>query len=231
MTAARTRTVALLRVSTDRQADSGQSLDVQRQKVKEYARLYNLDLVTILEDAGYSGRTLKRPGLQKALRMLDSGKVDALLVSKLDRLTRSVKDLGDLIARYFGEDKHVLLSVGEQIDTRSASGRLVVNLLTSVAQWERERITERICEAMAHKASKGEYLGGEPPYGWRVASDGVRLVEVPKEQAIIDLIKQLRGGGASLRGVAVELHRLGHRPRKGKRWHPTTISRILQAHG
>src|SRR5437763_1016789 len=111
------------------------------------------------------------------------GAAEALLVVKLDRLTRSVVDLGSLVERYFAPGKAALLSVGEQIDTRSAAGRLVLNVLASVSQWEREAIGERTATAMQHKARQGEYTGGQAPYGRRVASDGSQLEPHPDEEA------------------------------------------------
>src|ERR1700722_6247794 len=96
-----TRTIAYLRVSTDKQADRGVSLDAQRAKVEAYASLYDLELVEVIVDAGASAKTLDRPGLSKALGMLKTGQADALLVVKLDRLTRSVRDLCELVERYF----------------------------------------------------------------------------------------------------------------------------------
>src|SRR5271155_4647643 len=127
-----TRTIAYLRVSTDKQADRGISLDAQRAKAHAYAQLYDLDLVEVIVDAGASAKTLDRPGLQRALAMLRDGNADAILVAKLDRLTRSVVHLGELVEDYFAAGKWALLSVGEQIDTRSAAGRLVLNILASV---------------------------------------------------------------------------------------------------
>jgi len=118
-----TRTIAYLRVSTDKQADRGVSLDAQRAKLKAYAEIYELDLVEVIVDAGESAKSLNRPGLQRALGMLKASEAEALLVVKLDRLTRSVVDLGTLVERYFAPGKAALLSVGEQIDTRSAAGR------------------------------------------------------------------------------------------------------------
>ena len=99
------------------------------------------ELVGIEVDAGLSAKTLDRPGLQSALSKLDAGEAQALIVLKLDRLTRRVADLDTLIERYFGS-RFTLMSVSEQIDTSSAAGRLVLNVLTSVAQWERETTSE-----------------------------------------------------------------------------------------
>src|SRR5207302_10417331 len=169
-----TRTIAYLRVSTDKQADRGVSLDAQRAKVNAYAELYDLELADVIVDAGESAKSLDRPGLQRALAMLKAGKAEALLVVKLDRLTRSVADLGRLVERYFTPGKAALLSVGEQIDTRSAAGRLVLNVLASVSQWEREAIGERTATAMQHKAKQGEYTGASASSRRRGAPDAAR---------------------------------------------------------
>jgi site-specific DNA recombinase len=91
------KAVAYLRCSTEDQATRGVSLEAQRAKVEAYAGLYDLQLVAVVEDAGVSARTLDRPGLQKALAMLARGEAQALIVLKLDRLTRSVRDLGELL--------------------------------------------------------------------------------------------------------------------------------------
>lgn len=223
-----TRTVAYVRVSTDKQADKGVSLDAQRAKVEAYAALYDLDLVEIIVDAGVSAKTLDRPGLAKALGMLRAGKAEALLVVKLDRLTRSVCDLGELVERHFAPGKAALLSVGEQIDTRSAAGRLVLNVLASVSQWEREAIGERTAAAMAHKAACGEYTGGVPPYGFAVDPEG-RLVEVAAEQAVIREARNLRAAGLSLRAVAAELEAVGLLARNGKGFAAVQVARMVAA--
>src|SRR5579872_3799815 len=205
----RTRTIAYLRVSTDKQADRGVSLDAQRAKVAAYAELYDLDLVDVIVDAGASAKTLDRPGLTRALGMLRKGEAEALLVVKLDRLTRSVRDLGELVERHFAPGKAALLSVGEQIDTRSAAGRLVLNVLASVSQWEREAIGERTATAMQHKAAQGEYTGGDVPYGFRLSSDSARIEPVAEEQAVLTQARRLRASGLSLRSVAKELDAAG----------------------
>lgn len=220
-----TRTIAYLRVSTDKQADKGVSLDAQRAKVAAYAELYDLEIVEVIVDAGVSAKTLDRPGLGRALAMLKSGKAEALLVVKLDRLTRSVRDLGALVETYFASGKAALLSVGEQIDTRSAAGRLVLNVLGSVSQWEREAIGERTSAAMQHMQSAGEYIGGEAPYGYAVVEGA--LVAVDAEQAVIVEARRLRAAGLSLRAVAAELDRAGLRARTGRTFAATQIARMV----
>lgn len=224
-TTPKTRAVAYLRVSTEKQADHGVSLEAQRAKVDAYAALYDLDLVEVIVDSAVSAKTLDRPGLSRALRMLrKGGEADALLVVKLDRLTRSVSDLGLLVEEHF--QRAALLSVSEQIDTRTAGGRLVLNVLASVSQWEREKIGERTSEAMAHKAKKGERVGAVP-YGYRLHEDGIRLVEEPAEQAVIREAQSLREAGLSLRGVASMLDRRGFRARAGSVFDAQQVRRML----
>lgn len=223
-----TRTVAYLRVSTDKQADHGVSLDAQRAKVRAYAELYDLDLVAIEVDAGASGKSLaNRPALDRALGMLRRGDAEALLVVKLDRLTRSVRDLADLVDTYFSK-RAALLSVSEQIDTRSAAGRLVLNVLSSVGQWEREAIGERTAAAMAHLRSEGRFTGGTAaPYGYALSGDGESLDEVAAEQAVIGEARALRAAGLSLRAVAGELAGRGYMARSGRAFNAEQIKRMI----
>lgn len=159
--------------------------------------------------------------------MLTRGQADAILVVKLDRLTRSVRDLGELVERYFAPGKWALLSVGEQIDTRSAAGRLVLNVLASVSQWEREAIGERTSAAMQYKASGGEYIGGAVPYGYRLGADGVCLEPEPAEQAVIAEARALRSEGRSLRAISGALDRRAMRARKGRPFAPSQIARMV----
>ena len=220
-----TRAVAYVRVSTEKQADAGQSLEAQQAKVTAYAGLYDLELVEVIVDAGASAKTLDRPGLTRALAMLKSGQADALVVVKLDRLTRSVRDLGELVDRYFANGKAALLSVSEQIDTRSAGGRLVLNVLASVSQWEREAIGERTAAVMQHKAKAGEYTGGRAPYGFRVEAG--RLVRVEAEQAVLAAARDAAAKGLSLRAIALVLEERGFLSRVGKAFAPTQIARLV----
>ncbi len=225
-----TRTVAYIRVSTDKQAEHGVSLEAQRAKVQAYASLYDLELVAVEIDAGISAKSLGgRPGLESALGMLTRGDADALLVVKLDRLTRSVVDLGLLVDRYFSSGRWALLSVSEQIDTRSAAGRLVLNVLASVAQWEREATGERTSAALAHKRANHEYTGGRLPYGWLLANDGVSLLPHDGEQRVIRAALKLRDAGLSLRKVGAALAERGLLPRSGGCWHAKTVRDLLSA--
>lgn len=178
-------------------------------------------------DAGVSAKTLDRPDLQRALGMLRTGQASALLVAKLDRLTRRVKDLGTLVEEYFSSDKITLLSVADSIDTRTAAGRLVLNVLGSVAQWERETMGERTSEALSHKKVQGQKTGGDMPYGFRLGEDGKTLVTDTAEQALLSAIREARQRGLSQRAVVAELSRKGFTTRKGTALSLMQVQRIM----
>ena len=223
------KVIGYIRVSTEEQATDGVSLAAQREKLHAYSDLYDLELVEIIEDAGESGKSLNRPGLQKALAAIRLGKADGLLVAKLDRLSRSVVDWNTLITNYFGERAgKQLFSVTDSIDTRTAAGRLVLNVLMSVSQWEREVIGERTRDALQHKIRNGERCG-KIRFGYRLADDGTTLRPVPEEQQAIQLIHKLRAEGESLRNIAAELERRKVLTKNGKNtWKHSAIIRILQ---
>jgi DNA invertase Pin-like site-specific DNA recombinase len=222
------RVIAYVRVSTDKQAESGLGLEAQREKVRAYCALHDAELVRLCEDAGASASTLDRPALAEALAELAAGRADALLVLKLDRLTRSTRDLGDLLDRSQREG-WALLSVSESLDTSTAAGRLVVGVLGAVAQWEREAIGERTAAAMAALAASGRYTGGTVPYGQRLAADGLHLEEDPAEAEVLTVARELRAAGASLRAVGAELAARGMAPRGGGRWSAAAVGRLIEA--
>jgi site-specific DNA recombinase len=232
------RAVGYIRVSTEDQAMTGVSLPAQRDKLKAYASLYGLELVSIEEDDGVSAKTLDRPALRRALAMIDQGQADGLLIAKLDRLSRSVRDWDELIAGYFGEKAgKQLWSVADSIDTRTAAGRLVLNVLMSVAQWEREAIAERTKDALRHKiktrSRAGNVLYGSAidptdPRRSKKAMLPVGLVDDPAEQEAIELMRQLRADGMSLRAIADELTRKTIPTKAGQvRWDHSSVRKIL----
>jgi DNA invertase Pin-like site-specific DNA recombinase len=222
-----TKVVGYVRVSTEEQASSGHSLGAQRSKIVAYAALYDLELVEIVVDDGQSGKTLARPGMERVLSMLKSGEVQAVLVAKLDRLTRSIADWQTLIRHYFSEASGCqLLSVTDSIDTRTAAGRLVLNVLLSVAQWEREAIGERTKDALQHKIRKCERVG-RVRYGYVLAEDGKTLVPCEDEQFGIEMMKILAANGHSLRDIADRLNDRGVPTKEGRPWKHSSVKRVL----
>src|SRR5580704_1681528 len=194
------KALGYVRVSTDKQAERGVSLEAQAEKIRAMAVVHNTVLAEIIVDGGESAKSLNRPGMARLLAMVDAGEVKTVIIAKLDRLTRSVKDLCTLLERF--ERRGVaLVSVAESLDTSSAAGRLVLNIMTAVSQWEREAIGERTRDAMRHKRNNGERVG-TVPYGYRLAADGRHLEPDPAEQEALVEIRRLRGDGMALRGIA-----------------------------
>lgn len=227
----KTRVVGYVRVSSAKQAEGGVSLDAQRERLSAYATALDLDLVEIVADEGVSARTLEREGLRRVLELLDSGQASGVIVAKLDRLTRSVRDLGELVDKYFAR-RFSLLSVADSVDTRTAGGRLVLHVLASVSQWEREAAGERTREALSHVRSEGVRLGGES-LGWRRTSrrgrDGRKAVEsVADERETITLIRSWRRNGESLRAICAQLTRMKRATKRGGKWSPKVVAAVLR---
>jgi len=219
--------IAYCRVSTAEQSDSGVSLDAQQAKMAAYADLYNLTIVETIIDAE-SAKSLRRDGLQRALNLLRTRKADGLLLVQLDRLPRSVADWQALIDAFFGErGGKQLFSVNDSIDTRTAAGRLVLNVLITVAQWERETIGERTKEALRHKINSRQRVG-KVRFGFDLAPDGMTLVENPAEQQTLAFMRNLRAAGRTLRQIAAELtaRQIPTKERK-PRWTHTAVAYIL----
>jgi DNA invertase Pin-like site-specific DNA recombinase len=112
-------------VSTDKQADRGVSLEAQSEKVRAMAVVQGAELADVIVDAGESAKSLDRPGMQRLLALVDAKAVDTVIIAKLDRLTRSVKDLAELLERFTRRGVS-LVSVAESLDTGTAAGRLVL---------------------------------------------------------------------------------------------------------
>jgi site-specific DNA recombinase len=223
------RVICYCRVSTTDQADKGVSLESQQVKLAAYSSLYDLTVVETITDAGESAKSLNRPGLKRALDMLSRGEADGLAVVKLDRLTRSVADWQTLIDGHFGDRAgKQLFSVADSIDTRTAAGRLVLNVLLSVAQWERETTGERTREALQHKIRNRERVGAVR-FGYDLANDGQSLTPNASEQSTIRLMQELRSAGLSLRKIAAELTQRGIVTKEGlAKWSHATVDYILR---
>jgi DNA invertase Pin-like site-specific DNA recombinase len=220
-----TRVVGYIRVSTADQADSGLGLAAQEEKIRAYAKLYDLEVVALEVDAGISAKTMDRPAFLRALSMLGRG-ADGILVAKLDRLTRSVRDLGAILQDYFTSTPYTLFSVADQVDTRSASGRLVLNILASVSEWEREVIAERTKAALSVLKASGK-RAGNVPLGKRALPDGT-LVDCMETLSAMRFAKQLRECNASWSEIVGALN-CNYRTQSGGLFTITTARRYAMA--
>jgi site-specific DNA recombinase len=199
------------RVSTQEQADEGVSLAAQAQKIAAYCTVKDWTLTEIIEDAGHSAKSLVRPGLQRLLGLVDAEAIQVVVIYKLDRLTRSVSDVDRLITR-FDKKGVALVSLQESLDATTATGRLMINLLASVSQWEREVIGERTSDALQHLKAHG----------------AVYCRPVCTDAALIAWMRQQREAGCSYRAIAAQLDADEIPTLRGGRWAPMTVRNILR---
>lgn len=195
------KVAAYIRVSTDRQAREGDSVPAQREALRKYIDEHE-DLISAGEyiDDGISGRKFEQRGeLQRLLDDIKSRKVDMIIFTKLDRWFRSIRHY-TATQEYLDKYGISWLAIWEPIyDTTTPAGRLVVNQMMSVAQFEAENTSARIRAVMDYKVSQGEAVTGKTPFGYRI--ENKRLVVVPEEAEIIRKIFDYYSRGGSLNGV------------------------------
>ena len=214
--------IGYIRVSTQGQVKEGVSLDAQRAKIAAWCALNDVELLTVLEDAGISGSSMdKREGLQAALKMAGKGK--ALVCYSISRLARSTRDMIQIAERLDAKGAD-LVSVTERIDTTTAAGRMVFRMFAVLNEFEREQIGERTKLALAHKRAQGEVYA-PIPFGY-TAVEG-RLVLVKAEAAIIATIIRHREAGASYARIADTLNIEGIAGKRGGRWYASTVRYLL----
>jgi DNA invertase Pin-like site-specific DNA recombinase len=222
------KAIGYIRVSTSEQATDGLSLGNQAEKIRAYCFAKGWELVDMIEDAGESAVSLNRPGMARIIELCQRREFEVLVIYKLDRMTRSVKDLGYLIQDVFEKCDVKFSSVMDNFDTSSANGKLILNILGSVAQWERDIIAERTKDALAHKKSKGERLG-VVPFGFRLEDN--RLVEDADEMRLLGTMKRMRRDGMSFQKIADKLNEKAcPRPRRSMKWSKSTIADLINDH-
>jgi DNA invertase Pin-like site-specific DNA recombinase len=206
------RAIGYIRVSTQEQADSGAGLAAQRSAITAEATRRGWDL-EFIEDAGISGATMDRPGLQRALAQLDKGSVDILCVAKLDRISRSVTQ-GSALIEQAKRKGWSLVALDFGLDMSTPAGEMVSNVLLSTAQYERRLIGQRTKDALAAKKAAGVRLGRPQALPDRTV------------QRVIDC----RDAGLSLPRIAAHLEAEGYETaRGGSRWYPSTIAAVLDS--
>ena len=180
------------RKSTDENLDSDfNSLDAQREAGELYIRSQAHEgwvaLPSRYDDGAYSGATVERPALKRLLADIEAGKIDTVVVYKIDRFSRSLIDFTKLIEMLENHDTS-LVSVTQQFNTTTSMGRLTMNILLSFAQFEREVTAERIRDKMGAARRRGKYIGGIPPLGYDVDRDKKRLIVNAEEAALVRFI-------------------------------------------
>jgi len=222
------RALGYVRVSTEEQGSQGLSIPAQRAAIDAYCRMRGLDLVDIIEDVGISASKPlgTRPGGKKLLELLAGRRASHVVVVRLDRAFRSASDCLTNVEAWTkkGIVLHLLDVAGNTIDTCSPSGKFMLTILAAVAEMERSLIAERTRNVLRWKRENGEVYGPEP---WGYRREGKRLVPAEDELRVLGIVKELRRAGASLRQICRELEAAGIPTKRGGRWAPETIAKML----
>lgn len=216
--------IALIRCSTHHQVD-GTSLENQTKRITNYCEAEGLNLVKIYQEAGISGLTnlRRRDALNLALDDVCRRKC-ALVVLSLSRLSRSLRDSLAILERV-EKAGGTVISLTEKIDSRSASGTLVTNMMMLLHNFEVNLLRERVTSSMSMLRQNQKRISRFTPYGYDLAENGEDLVENPLERAVVERIKAMRSTGSSLWAIAASLQ---DAPTKtGAKWSATVIRGIL----
>lgn len=219
------RVIGYVRVST---TDQALGPEAQRGALARWCEARGAVLVAVYEDLGVSGaaKLESRPGLLAAVSALAEHGAGVLLVGKRDRLARDVMTATLVEAAVARHGARVLSAAGEG-EGDDPAALLMRRMMDAFAEHERARIAERTRAALKVKRDRGERLGGDLPIGRTVATDGRTLVADPAEARAVEIIRELRAAGWSVRRIAEELDARGV-PARGDHWHPTTVVRIAK---
>jgi DNA invertase Pin-like site-specific DNA recombinase len=207
------RAAGYVRVSTAEQGDSGAGLAAQREAIQRWADYRRAELVLVEEDVASGKTTNGRHGLERAIATCERGEADALVVAKLDRLSRSIVDFAKLVERSRANDWAIVV-LDPEIDLTTATGRMIGNVLSSLSQWEREIIGERTKAALAALKAADVRLGRPPGLTTKVRT---RIVRERKD-------------GKTYRAIAEGLNKDGvPTAQGGAAWHATTVRKVVLA--
>lgn len=218
------------------------SLDNQRESSESYIASQKhegwIALPDRYDDGGFTGANIDRPALQKLLNDIKEGRINCVVVYKVDRLSRSLLNFSQLL-EFFDKNNVTFVSITQQFNTNTSMGRLTLNILLSFAQFEREIISERTRDKMGAARKRGQWLGGRPPFGYSVDNkDKKKLLINPEETAVVREIFKLYLEGNSLMQVAQILNKRGLRSRTwtmrsgktygGKKYGATQIQSLIK---
>lgn len=208
------------RVSTEDQFRNGHSLGEQKERMLKLCDYKNYEVYKVYEDAGISAKNMNRPAFQEMIQDIKDGKINKIIVYKLDRLTRSIKDLEE-ICTFLEENNCSLESMCEDVNTSTANGKFFIRMLTILAQLEIERTSERTKFGMVGAVKKGHFVG-RPPIGYDKVDKKLVINDIESEviRRIFDLY---------IKGVAANaiIKLLNEEKALNRKWIPTLVDRIL----
>jgi site-specific DNA recombinase len=205
------RAAVYIRVSTEEQAKEGFSLEAQKDRCMAFIESQGYSLIKVYMDDGYSAKNMNRPRLQELLEDCKKRVVNLVVVYKLDRLSRSVFD-SQVILNHFEKYGVKFKSTMEEFETITAGGRMFLNLMSVIAQWEREQIAERVTMGLTKRAQLGKRNTGTPPLGYKMGDNFT--LEIDEDKAgYIRTIFDMYARGIGSRNIQKEISRMGYRTR------------------
>ena len=219
-------TALYIRVSTEKQATEGSSLDAQREKLTDYCRAMQWEVCEghIYEDAGISGKSAgNRPALQAMLQAAKDRKIQRIVVTKFDRLARNVKDLMDVMDS-LNKAGCALVLLDISVDTGTPTGKLIAGIMGQLAEWERSLIGERVMSGKRHQAAHGEYNGSRCPLGYDYVNG---VFTVNDQAATVRTVFKMFLSGQPLSRIAKVMNETQTPTALGGKWYPSTVRTIL----
>lgn len=214
-----------IRVSTEDQAQ-GDSPKHHEIRARHYAAAKGWDVLEVYDLAGVSGKAvMDHKETRRMMEDVRKGRICALIFSKLARLTRNARELMDF-SEFFRQHNADLVSLQENIDTGTPSGRLFYNMVAVMAQWEREEISDRVSSSIAIRAKLGKPINGKAPFGYHWKDK--KLLPHPEEAPVRRLMYELFAQQKRMRTVATMLNERGHRTRDGSMFSGTSVERLLR---
>lgn len=186
-----------VRVSTEEQAENPEgSIKNQEERLREFIKLKNMvepfgEVVRVYSDPGFSAKDMNRPGFKIMLKAIEAGDINLLLVTELSRFSRSTKDFA-VLQEFLEEHDCKFLSIRENFDTSGAAGRMVMNLMASIAEFERRQTGERIANSFLARAKRGLHNGGPVPLGYMIdeARPGCLAIVAEEAELVRTVFKQ-----------------------------------------
>ncbi|MGG0476197.1 recombinase family protein [Priestia aryabhattai] len=220
------KVIGYTRVSSESQIENT-SIVEQKKKIRSFSEAQDWTVERIFIDEGYSGVDIKRPAYQEMMRYLEknASEIGAVVVVKMDRAHRNQLNLLRFIKEELAVWEVDFVSVTEAFDTSTAIGRMMLSILSTFGEFERETINERTKSGRLATAKNNKYAGGQVPYGYTVLNGEIKTV---KEQAVI--VKRIFNDyieGYSYYKIAKLLNKEGHYTKTGKKWYPQTIKNII----
>ncbi len=215
--------VIYTRFSCNRQ-ETGASIETQLEKCLLQAQLTDAVVVETIMDRGQSAKNLDREGIQTLINLVKTKQVNQVIIYRLDRLSRNVSDLNTLI-QLFTKFGVALVSVSDVLNTETPSGRMVINVICSISQCERETLMSRVSDSLQYRKRNNIRYSRIIPYGKSL--EGNTLIDNNQEQSVIEVMKNLHAKGESLRSIAKQLTSSNFPTRMGGDWSPLSVRKIL----